>query len=321
MNKSINPRQSAFIVLFFGILCVSTAAIFIRFAQDEVSSLVIAAYRLSIATLFLLPIVLLKTRSEIRNLTKKDWLQLSLAGIFLGLHFAAWITSLEMTSVASSVVLVTTTPLWVAIFSPLVLKERLNPGLWTGLLLSMVGGILVGLSESCTLSGLSLNCGGIKDIFQGKALVGNLLALAGAWFSASYLMTGRKVRPHLSLYSYTFIVYGVAAVLLILMAGFRHLPFTGFSSRNFLFLILLGIIPQLFGHSSFNWALRYLPATFVSLALLGEPIGATILAVIFLSESPSLGELLGGVLILTGIYLASRMDHVDVKNRKEIAKD
>lgn len=319
MDKKLNPQSSATIVLLFGIVCVSTAAILIRYAQEEVSSLVIAAYRLGVASLFLLPVVLFKTRSEIRSLPKTVWFQLTLAGIFLGLHFAAWITSLEMTSVASSVVLVTTTPLWVALFSPLILKERLNRGIWLGLLLSMSGGILVGLHQTCTLSGLNLTCSGLEDMLQGRVLVGNLLALAGAWLSASYLMVGRKVRPHLSLFSYTFIVYGVAAVLLVLMAGVRHLPFVGFSARSYLFLILLGIIPQLLGHSSFNWALRYVPATFVSVALLGEPIGATILAILFLRESPSLGELVGGMLILAGIYLASRMDRVAEKDPGKIA--
>lgn len=308
MNDPHSQSTRAYTVLAFGILAVSTASIFIRFAQAEASSLVVAAFRLTLSALLLVPFVLWKAKAEIRQLSQRDWFQLILAGLFLGLHFASWITSLEFTSVASSVVIVTTTPLWVALLSPLVLKERLKPGIWPGLLLAMVGGILVGLQQTCTLAAGGLTCQGLDEMLQGRALLGNILALFGAWLSASYLLVGRRVRPRLSLISYSFIVYGSAALLLILMVVFTRQPVSGFSPAIYGYLVLLAVIPQLMGHSAFNWALRYVPATLVSLALLGEPIGTTILAMLFLKEAPAGGEILGGALILTGIYLASRQE-------------
>lgn len=306
MNLINTQRTRAYLILAFGILAVSTASIFIRLAQSEASSLVIAASRMSLAAVLLAPVVLLTARDELNRLNRSDWQQLALSGIFLGLHFASWISSLEFTSVASSVVIVTTTPLWVALLSPLVLHERLDPRIWPGLLLAMAGGILVGVQQSCTVSSSGITCEGFTQMLHGRALIGNALALFGAWMSGSYLLVGRKVRPRLSLISYSFVVYETAALLLIGLCVFTKQSVLGFAPVTYAYLALLAIIPQLMGHSAFNWALRYVPATFVSLALLGEPIGTTVLAVAFLHENPAIGELLGGAMILIGIFLASR---------------
>jgi len=293
------------LILTLGILAVSTAAIFIRFAQQEAPSLVIAAYRLGLASLILLPFSFQHARREVFGLSGSDRLRALLAGVFLAVHFAAWIISLELTSVASSVVLVTTTPLWVAIFSPLFLKERMRKEVWWGLGLAFSGGVVVAASQACVWENNQVTCTSLSAFFQGKALIGNLLALMGAWMAAGYLLVGRKVRPLISLRSYTLLVYSTAAVVLIGLAALNGYSFTGYTLPVFGWFLLLAIIPQVIGHSSFNWALRYLPATFVSLALLGEPVGATILAMIFLREVPMVNEIIGGGMILGGIYLAS----------------
>ncbi|HAD07830.1 MAG TPA: hypothetical protein DCE76_11795 [Anaerolineaceae bacterium] len=293
------------LILTLGILAVSTAAIFIRFAQQEAPSLVIAAYRLGLASLILLPFSFQHARREVTGLSGSDRLRALLAGVFLAVHFAAWIISLELTSVASSVVLVTTTPLWVAIFSPLFLKERMRKEVWWGLGLAFSGGVVVAASQACVWENNQVTCTSLSAFFQGKALIGNLLALMGAWMAAGYLLVGRKVRPLISLRSYTLLVYSTAAVVLIGLAALNGYSFTGYTLPVFGWFLLLAIIPQVIGHSSFNWALRYLPATFVSLALLGEPVGATILAMIFLREVPMINEIIGGGMILAGIYLAS----------------
>ncbi len=298
--------QRAIIILTLGIAAVSTAAIFIRFAQSDAPSLVIAAYRLGLAAVFLAPITLKQSLIDLKTVSVKARASIGLAGFFLAVHFAAWITSLEMTSVASSVVLVTTTPLWVALLSPFVLGERLNRSVWLGLGLAMAGGILVGLSQSCQVSTSGFACDDLLRTGESRALLGNFLALFAAWASAAYMLAGRSVRPHLNLSTYIFLVYSTAAVFLVgfmLIGG--HKP-GGYSPQTYVFFILLALIPQLLGHTSFNWALRYVPATFVALALLGEPIGTTILAVLFLREVPGPGELIGGVMILTGIYLSTR---------------
>lgn len=300
------PRVPPPVALFLGILAVSTASIFIRFAQEDAPSLVIAAYRLGLATLLLAPIALTRHRVELSSLNRKQVGLLLLSGVFLALHFAAWITSLEMTTVATSVVLVTTTPLWVAIVSPVVLRERLSPVVWVGLVVALIGGTIVGLRESCQITGFRLACDGLIDLSSGESLQGNLLALMGAWMAAGYITVGRQVRARLSLVSYTFLVYGVSAAVLLVLVLVARQPLVGYSPQTYLWFVLLAVVPQLLGHSTFNWALRYLPAAYVSIALLGEPIGTTILAMIFLREAPVPVEVLGGAMILAGIYLASR---------------
>jgi drug/metabolite transporter (DMT)-like permease len=169
-----------------------------------------------------------------------------------------------------------------------------------------VGGTLVGLSESCSLSGGSIACPPAAEFMQGRAFWGNLLALAGALTAAGYLLVGRWLRPTVSLVVYIFTVYSMAAVMLVVMALFSAQPLAGFSPVIYLYLFILAAGPQLLGHTSFNYGLGYLSASFVSVALLGEPIGSTILALIILGEIPGPLEVIGGIIILVGIYLASR---------------
>jgi drug/metabolite transporter (DMT)-like permease len=300
------PTKSAIaIAITGGIIAVSTASIFIRVAQGYAPSLVIAALRLTFASLIIAPLALSKHRVELASLRKRDLFLGLAAGIFLALHFATWITSLEYTTVASSVVLVSTTPLWVALLSPLVLKEPITrPVVW-GMLLALLGGLVIGFSDVCRWEN-GLICPSTEEFFQGQAFWGNFLALAGAWMAAGYLLIGRRLRSKISLIPYIFVVYGMAAIILLVIMfasgeSALHLP-----PQAYFWILLLAIFPQLIGHSTFNWALKYLPASLVSITLLGEPIGSTILAFIILDEVPSTSELMGAALILIGIYLASR---------------
>jgi len=309
MNPSKNtPPVSPYLVIFFGILAVSTASIFIRFAQTEASSLVIAAYRLSLATVVLAPVALRGHAPALRALTRRDLALGTLSGALLGLHFATWITSLELTSVASSVVLVTTTPLWVALLAPFTVQEPLHRRVLGGLGIALAGGAVVSLSDSCSISTAGMACPGLAQMVQGQAFLGNFLALAGAWAAAGYILIGRNLRAKLSIVPYAFMVYGIAAVVLVgIMLGFGESP-VGYSPRVYGWFVLLALIPQLIGHSSFNWALGYLPAAFVSITLLGEPIGSILLAFVILQETPTWLNLIGAGLILAGIYVASNGD-------------
>lgn len=286
-----------------GILFVSTASLFIRFAQNEASSIVIAAARLVIASLILIPIALIKFRHEYKDLSRPDFGKAILSGLFLALHFAVWISSLQYTSVASSVVLVTTTPLWVAILSPIVLKESIRKSVIIGLIISIIGGVIVGLGNACVFDNGQIICQ--VQNFTGKAMLGNFLALSGAWMAAGYMLMGRQLRKKLSTISYTALVYGIAALLLLIVVVIRAEPVFSYSGETYLWLLALGIFPQLLGHSLFNWSLKYISAAYVSLSLLGEPIGTILLALIFLRESPTLLEGVGAVLILLGIVIGS----------------
>ena len=300
------PRVPPLLVIGFGILAVSTASIFIRYAQIYAPSLVIAAYRLAIATVILAPVAYLRHRSELRLRKRWEIVLALLSGLCLALHFAAWITSLEYTTVTSSVVLVATTPLWVALLSPITLKEPLTRLIWIGMVLVILGSIVVGLSDTCTLFAGKIACPTFQDLVTGEAFLGDLLALIGAWMAAGYVLIGRRLRTQMSLVPYIFIVYGVAAgFLIIIMLLIGYSPW-GYPPELYFWVVLLAIIPQLLGHSTFNWALGFLPAAYVAITLMGEPIGSTVLAYIILKETPTAVKMFGAILILAGIYVASR---------------
>ncbi len=293
--------------IIIAILAVSTGSIFIRFAQsDGMPSIVIAALRLTFATLLLAPIALTKYREEIKRIKPDAILLGVLSGIFLAVHFATWISSLEYTSVASSVVFVSTGPLWVALFAPLLLKEHLARTALIGLGLALFGGITIGASDACALTSNGLSCSALADILHGRAMWGNFLALVGAWMVTGYLIIGRKLRAGVSLIPYIFLVYGMAALtLIVIMFASGNSPL-GYSPQSYGWIFLLAAIPQLIGHSTYNWALKYLPAALVAVTTLGEPIGSAILAFFILNETPTPMVIFGGALILAGIYLASR---------------
>jgi drug/metabolite transporter (DMT)-like permease len=309
-----NPPIPPGIAIALAILAVSTASIFIRFAQQSAPSLVIAAYRLVLATLILAPVALTRTRAELSKLDRHTVFLGILSGIFLALHFAAWITSLDFTSIASSVVLVTTTPLWVALIAPVVLHEKLSILVVVGLVIALGGGMVVGLSDACLVSAGLMDCPNVSSMFSGRAFIGDLLALSGAFFAAGYMLIGRRLRVGMSLTAYTFMVYGIAAVVLVLMALSTRQVMTGYPPLTYALFLALAVIPQLIGHSTFNWALRYLPAAFVSITLLGEPVGSTILAYFILGEEPSLFKLIGAALILAGLLVAARQPVQKKKN-------
>jgi len=215
------------------------------------------------------------------------WLLLS--GFFLSLHFAFWIASLKYTSVASSVVLVTTHPIFVAIGGWLFLKEKINLNLVLGIAFSVLGSGLISYGDM-TLSK--------------EALMGDGFALLGAIAASGYLLVGRKMRKERDLFSYIFPVYSTAGLILIPLSLIFQKPFWGYSSATYLFLFLLALIPQLIGHTTFNWALKYLPASMVAITILGEPIGSAILAYFILGEGLTTWKVLGGIFIFAGILIA-----------------
>jgi drug/metabolite transporter (DMT)-like permease len=271
-------------------------------AQGEAPSLVIAAYRLLLATFILAVPALYRAKEEIRALKFLDWLLIMLSGLFLAIHFGSWVTSLAYTSIASSVVIVTSSPLWVALFSPLLLKERVPIPVRWGLGVAMVGALLVGSAEVVTGGN---NLIGINSL-RVDALWGQFLAFIGAVFVAGYLIIGRKMRQTVSLLTYSFLVYGIAAILLTLLVIILGLPMTGYQPQTYLLFAGMAIFPQLLGHSTLNWALKYLPAAVIAITTLWEPVGATLLGFFILHESPHYLEIIGGGIIPMGIFITSR---------------
>ena len=283
------PPVSPWLVLSVGVFAISTGAIFARMA--DAPPLVIAAYRVGLATLFLLPFTARRAFSELSSLGRRELLRGVAAGIFLALHFAAWISSLFHTSVASSVVIVNAIPLWTGLLSPFLTGDPFSRSLKKGLLLALPGAAIISWGDFAV---------------GWTALWGNFLALLGSFFAALYILLGRSVRPHISLGSYVTLNYGTAAVVLWIVVLAFGLPVAGYSTGTWSAFFLMALVPQLLGHSSYNWALRWLTGGTVALCLLGEPVGSSLLAALFLGEPITLVKVLGGGLILAGIYLASK---------------
>jgi drug/metabolite transporter (DMT)-like permease len=287
-------RVRLLLSLCVGLVAVSFASILIRLAQAEgMPSLSIAAWRLIFASIILLPYALATRRHEVRDLSRREWRLLVASGVFLGLHFATWIASLGYTSVASSVVLVSMGPVFVGLGSWIFLRERPSLLLAVGIVLAAAGSVIISWG----------------DLGQGQDhLLGDLLALAGAVFVAGYLMIGRRVRARRSLTTYIALVYGVAMVTLLLLVLILGQPLFGFSLKAYGWTLGLALGPQIVGHSTLNWALRYLSATFVSIVTLAEPIGSGILAYLLLDEEVTWATAIGAIMVLTGIYVASRAE-------------
>jgi drug/metabolite transporter (DMT)-like permease len=273
------------IFLCIGIFAISTASIFIKLC--EAPALIIATYRMMLASLMLMPFACYK--KTWRGWEKNDRRWFLLSGLFLSLHFAFWIASLKYTSVASSVVLVTTHPIFVGIGSWLFLKEQMEMTLVLGIALSVLGSGLIGYGDR---------------IWSKEALMGDGLALLGAIAVSGYLLVGKKMRKNQELFSYIFPVYSTAGLILILLSLIFQKSFWGYSPSTYLYLFLLALIPQLIGHTTFNWALKYLPASIVAIAILGEPVGSTILAYFILNEGLTVWKILGGISIFAGILIA-----------------
>ena len=282
------PPFNPYLALILGTMAVSTGAIFARLA--DAPALVIAAYRVGLATLILAPIAWYKTRDEIKTLSKRDLKLAVTSGCFLAVHFATWISSLDYTSVANSVVLVNTNPLWVGLLTPLIAREQVKRAAIYSIGISVIGGAIIGYGDFAT---------------GGKALLGDGLALAGSMCAAIYLLLGRSLRRKLSLVAYIFICYGSAAVILWIVVLSLRLPITGFSPGTLAAFWGMALIAQIIGHSTYNWALRWLTAGLIAVSLLGEPIGSTILAYLIFDEGLTVYKVVGGVIILSAIYLAA----------------
>ena len=280
-NRWLIPR------MILGIVAVSFGAILVRFAS-EAGPLAISAWRLSIAALLLLPVAAMRRP---HTLTARGIAWCVGSGAALAIHFVLWISSLSYTSVASSVLFVTTHPLFVGLGSFLLWKEQPTRALAIGTTIALVGGGLIAYGD------LHL---------AGDALRGDLLALGGGLMAAVYFLIGRHVRRTVSATEYVAVTYGAAALFVLVACAVTRTQLVGFSSRTIGFLILLGLVPQLLGHSTFNWALRHWAASRVSVFILGEPVGSTLLALLFFGETPSSLNLGGAALILVGIYLSLR---------------
>lgn len=286
------------LVLTAGLAVLGTSAILIRFASDA-PGLAVAVWRTVFAAVLLVPVGIVKARKEIRLLPRRDVLLIGLAGVLLGLHFIVWIESLYHTSVASASVLVTTSPLFIAIFGYLVLRERLRTRTVVAILVAVGGAALIGLAE--TRAGVFPN-----------ALWGNGLALSAALLFAVYILIGRAVRRRTAFLAYLLPLYLVAALTCLAVALVRGVPLAQPPSVLGLCL-LMALGPQLLGHGAFNYAVRYLPAALLGLLSLTEPIGASLLALVLFGEIPTVLALVGMFVVMSAIAFVFARKHSAVE--------
>ncbi len=276
-----------YLVLLIGILAVSGASILIKLC--DAPAMVIASFRLTLSALFFLGVSAVKKHNPMAAFERSDFRLALISGLFLCLHFATWITSLKFTSVANSVMLVSTAPIFVAFGSFLILKEKIKVEVMIGIAIAVLGIVTLSLNQSEAAENAGL---------------GNVLALLGAVGGAGYFLIGRKLRTRIDTLTYVSVVYSVTAIFLVIITFALNLNFVGYELKIYLLLLLIALAPQVIGHTSFNWALKYVSATMVALVTLGEPVGASILAFFVLGEKITAFQAIGGSLILTGVGLA-----------------
>jgi drug/metabolite transporter (DMT)-like permease len=279
-------RAFLYLSLAVATVAVSWAAIIIRIADaDPIST---AFYRMAFSTLLFAPFAARGITESLRRLSRFDLTMLIGSGIALGLHFAFWITSLYYTTVSNSVILVATQPFFVAAIEALFWKEKISSRAIRGMILAFAGMVIISRAD-----------------FQlgGDHLPGDILALIGAFCAGAYLLLGRKLRQKLNNRYYVFPVHLIAALTLLIIALFFGSPLTGFPQRTWILFFLLALIPTIIGHNLYNYLLKFIRAHLVAITILGEPIGATILAALIFAEYPPIPTYIGGGLIITGIFL------------------
>lgn len=293
MNR---PAVHPAIPIIIGVLTVATSAIFVKLTSA--SSGVTAFYRMFFSVLVMLPIFLRGYRHELRMLQRKDWIYSAVAGVFLAFHFILWFESLNYTSVASSTVLVTLQPIFALVGTALFFKETPTFQMIFATLIAISGSVLISWGD-----------------FQisGSALYGDLLALIACALITAYLLVGQDVRKRLSLITYTFIVYLISTITLFLYVVITNEKFYPYPSADWLWFLLLALLPNLLGHTLFNWAIKWVSTNVISIAILFEPIGASILAYFIFQETITNTQLAGGSIVLLGISLFL----VDINRIKE----
>ncbi len=284
------------ILILFGVVGVSFSAIFVRLST--VPSTVLVFYRVAMAALILCPVVVFKYKQELCRLRKKDIFWCILSGFFLGLHFILYFEALKFTSIASAVVLVDTEVFFVALSMLLLFREKISLIGWIGILATFIGSVLIACADA----------GGGSNV-----LLGDFLAFGGAIAMSAYTMIGKVCRKRLSTTVYTFFVYSAAAVTVLMVLLIGGTPVFADEPINWLTALGLAVICTLFGHSVFSWGLKYESASFISTVKLLEPVFSSVLGILLFGEIPGWMVILGGCVIILGIYLYSHFGEKPIK--------
>jgi drug/metabolite transporter (DMT)-like permease len=280
------PRH-VYVVLLGGLLAISVSPILVRYAAEAPGE-VVAVWRTVTAALLLAVPAFVRSRAEIASFSRREWTLIGTAGIFLGLHFVAFISSLYYTTVASASVLVSLSPIFMGIIGWVLLRERLTRREVIGIVVAIAATIMLQMTQ------------GEAAVEAAHPLLGNSLALTAAALVAVYLIIGRVVRQHRSWLAYVAPLYAVTALTTLTVALLRGSSLFGWPWYIYGLCVLMALIPQLLGHGAFNYAIKYFPAATLGVASLAEPIGASMLALGLFGEVPTLP----GVAAMTVILLS-----------------
>ena len=283
-------RRLAGLVLLTGVVCASSASILIRLA--DAPTLVVAFYRLAYAAVLHAALSTFAL-GKYRDFDSKTLKYSLFAGFALAVHFVLWIYSLEYTTVAASTVLVSFHPIFTAVLAYFILREGFSLSKILCIIMALLGTVVIAYG----------------DYGQPGTLLGDGLALGGALAVAVYFLIGRTVRARVPTLPYTTTVYASASLCVLLMLAMSGESLRGYSAREHLIFVALAIVPTLLGHTLFSWSLKHLDAFYVSASVLGEPVGATIMAYLVLQELPGIHQAAGGILILIGLAFLIATKH------------
>ncbi|OUM83848.1 MAG: EamA family transporter [Caldibacillus debilis] len=288
-TQSETPAVNPYLVIAFGVFSVSTSAVLVKLAEAPAG--VIAFYRLFFSVLLMLPVVLTRNLKDIGGFSLKDLFLSAVSGIFLAFHFILWFESLNYTSVASSTVLVTLQPLFSFAGTYLLYKERITFRTIVSGMVAIFGSILISWGD--------FN-------ISGEALFGDVLALIACALITGYLLFGQSVRKRVSLFPYTFVVYSISSVTLWIYVWANGQSFYPYRPQDWIYFLLLAVFPTLLGHTLFNWSLKWVSTNVISMAILFEPVGAALLAFFILGETLKWTQIIGGLIVLSGLFLFSK---------------
>ncbi len=279
-------------VLAVAIGAISWGAILVEWST--VPPVLAAFYRVLFTMLPLVPVAIWGYREQLLELPSRDIALATIAGVALALHFGAWFESLSWTSVAASVTLVQAQPIFVALGARTLLGERISRWGWVGILVAVMG--IGTMSFGDVLGGV---------LVGERPLYGNGLALFGAVMMAAYLLAGRSTRQRVALIPYVVLVYGICSLVLAGIVAAQGHAFVGYADREWLLFVAMAAVPGLLGHTLINWTLAHLRSSVVAVTILGEPIGAALLAAVLLSEMPTIFTVVGAGIALLGVYLTA----------------
>lgn len=292
-----NTSKSIVLPLIISIVAISFAAIFVKWSTAPAT--ILSMYRMILACLLLVPIVWLK-RHEFQKIGRKEWYLLFFSGLFLALHFALWFGSLKLTTVASSTIILALQPIVALVGGMFVYKERTTKSALMTMGIAVIGAVMVGWGDF----GLSKN-----------AIIGDILSFLSVIVVVGYLLIGQNVVKKVSHWIYSFCVFGFAAIALIVYNVTTGVALGGYDAKEWGIFVLLAIVPTI-SHVINNWLMNYVNATTISMSILGEPVGATILAALILGERLGLWQVVGGLIVLLGVFFFL-MQQV---NRKKVNK-